>query len=133
MDDATLSLLAADIILYLHAAVVAFNIFGLILIFVGKGAGWSWIRNPWFRLVHLVTIAFVVLQAWLGAICPLTILEMTLRTRAGDAVYTGSFVAHWLASALYIEAPPWAFTVAYTAFGALVVASWFLVRPRRFR
>ena len=133
MDDATLSLLAADTILYLHASVVAFNVIGLALIFVGKPAGWSWVRNPWFRSVHLAAIAFVVLQAWLGAICPLTALEMTLRAQAGDAVYTGSFVAHWLASILYIEAPPWVFTLAYTAFGALVVAGWFLVRPRPFR
>ena len=65
--------------------------------------------------------------------CPLTILESELRTRAGETTYTGSFVAHWMHELLYFESPPWVFTIAYTIFGGLVVASWFLVRPRRAR
>lgn len=72
----------------------------------------------------------MVLQSWLGVLCPLTTWEMALRERAGEATYSGSFIAHWLAAQLYVEAPPWAFTVAYTAFGLLVLASWVLVRPR---
>ena len=55
---------------------------------------------------------------------------MTLRRRAGDAVYGGSFIAHWLETLLYYQAPPWVFAVCYTAFGLLVVASWVMVRPR---
>jgi hypothetical protein len=55
---------------------------------------------------------------------------MALREMAGGAVYSGAFVAHWLESVLYFQAPAWAFIVAYTLFGALVVASWYWVRPR---
>lgn len=132
MDPSTLRLLAADAILFLHLAVVVFNVTGLLLVLVGAAYGWSWVRNPWFRSIHLGTIAMVVLQSWLGARCPLTSLEMELRAGAGEAVYAGSFVSHWLSALLYIEAPPWAFTLVYTAFGALVVASWFRVRPRPF-
>jgi hypothetical protein len=65
-------------------------------------------------------------------ICPLTHVEMALRRRAGDADYPGSFIGHWLEELLYFQAPPWVFVVCYTAFGALVVLSWVLVRPRRF-
>jgi hypothetical protein len=73
----------------------------------------------------------VVVQSWLGVICPLTTFEMALRTRAGEAGYPGSFIAHWVETILYYQAPPWVFMVCYTAFGALVIASWFWVRPRR--
>jgi multisubunit Na+/H+ antiporter MnhB subunit len=131
MDSPTLFLLAADAILLLHALFVGFVVVGLVLILVGKARAWSWVRNPWFRVAHLVAIGVVVLQSWFGAICPLTTLETTLRSRAGEAAYAGSFVAHWLEILLYYRVPPWVFVVCYTAFGAVVVASWFWVRPRR--
>ena len=92
---------------------------------------WDWVRNRRFRIAHLIAIGVVVLQSWFGMICPLTIWEMSLRAKAGDATYAGSFIAYWLDAILYYQAPPWVFAVAYTTFGALVIISWFWVRPRR--
>jgi hypothetical protein len=132
METSSIYLLMADLILLLHTLIVAFVIFGLLLVLVGKYYDWHWVRNPWFRLIHLVAIGMVVIQSWLGVICPLTVLEMTLRSHAGDAVYTGSFIAHWLGQILYYRLPAWVFVVVYTLFGSLVVASWFWVRPRSF-
>ena len=125
-----LYLLLADTVLVLHVLFVAFVVAGLILIFVGKFLRWPWVRNRVFRIAHLFAIGIVVLQSWFGAICPLTTIEMALRSRAGEASYAGSFVAHWLESLLYYRAPAWVFIVCYTAFGALVVASWFWIPPR---
>ena len=132
MDSTTAYQLAADAILLLHVLFAAFVVFGLVLVFVGHALGWSWVRNPWFRLIHLIAIAVVVIQSWLRVICPLTTIEMGLRGRAGGVTYPGSFMAHWLETVLYYQAPPWVFMVCYTVFGAMVVASWFWVRPRRF-
>lgn len=125
-------LLAADLILLVHIAFVAFVVLGLALIWLGKPLRWRWVRNPWFRIGHLAAIGFVVLESWIGVVCPLTRWEMGLRARAGEAGYSGSFMAHWLDRALYYRAPLWVFTVGYTVFGAIVVASWFWVRPRGF-
>ena len=125
-------LIAADMMLFMHVLFVAFVIAGLVFVFVGKIASWPWGLNPWFRLLHLVAIAVVVLQSWLGVICPLTIWEMQLREKAGDAYYTGSFIAHWVEELLYYSAPPWVFMVLYSLFGLLVLLSWFWVRPRSF-
>ena len=122
--------IAADFVLAVHTSFVLFVVLGLVLILVGRVRGWSWVRNPWFRLGHLLAIGVVVAQAWLGAICPLTTLEMRLRSRAGDAVYSGSFIAHWIETLLYHEAPPWVFAICYSVFGLLVVTSWVIVRPR---
>ena len=126
-------LLAADAVLMLHALFTAFVVFGLVLILVGKTLRWAWVLNPWFRLAHLLSIGVVMVQSWFGVICPLTTLEMALRARAGDAVYTGLFLAHWIEQILYYRAPPWVFAVAYTLFAAAVVGSWYWVRPRPFR
>ena len=107
----------ADLVLLLHAAFVFFVIAGLALVLLGGVRGWRWVRNPWFRLAHLLAIGVVVAQAWLGVLCPLTTLEMSLRAHAGAAVYPGSFIAHWLESLLYYRAPAWVFTLCYTVFG----------------
>lgn len=126
-----LYLLLADSLLVLHVLLVAFVIFGLVAVFLGRLLHWRWVRNFWFRVTHLVVIGIVVLQAWLGVLCPLTVWEMELRERAGAAGYEGSFIQHWLQSLLYYSAPEWVFVLAYTLFGGVVLASWFLVRPRR--
>jgi len=122
--------LAADLLLLAHVLFVAFVIFGLVLIVIGKLFDWSWVRNQWFRFAHLAAIGIVVLQSWLGVICPLTTWEMALRERVDDVVYSGSFISHWLESLLYFQAPAWLFTVCYTVFAGAVVACWFWVRPR---
>jgi len=132
MDSRSLYLLAADVILFTHVLFVAFVIFGLLLIIAGKLLSWFWIWNPWFRLVHLIASSVVVLQSWLGVICPLTSWEMVLRERAGDSVYSGTFISHWLKTILYYHASEWVFIICYTVFGSLVLASWFWVRPRPF-
>ena len=123
----------ADGVLITHVAFVAFVIFGLVLVLIGGACDWNWVRNPWFRAAHLAGIGLVIVQAWLGVVCPLTIFEMYLRGRAGDVTYSGTFVAYWLQRILYFEAPPWAFATCYTLFGLAVIGSWWKVRPRRFR
>jgi len=133
MESEFLFLLASDALLFGHVLFVAFVVLGLALILIGKLRDWAWVRNPLFRVAHLAAIGIVVLQSWLGVICPLTTWEMALRERAGAGVYSGSFVAHWLETILYYQAPAWVFTVCYTGFAAIVVASWFWVRPRRFK
>ena len=124
---------AADVILLLHVLFVGFVVLGLALIVAGGLRGWSWVRNPWFRLAHVIAIGIVVVQSWFGAICPLTIWEMALRSQAEGATYAGTFISHWLGRILYYQAPPWVFVAIYTVFGALVVACWFWVRPHPLR
>ena len=119
----------ADLVILAHVAFVAFIVVGLALIFIGAYRGWAWVRSPSFRVAHLLAIAYVVVQEWLGLICPLTTLEFALRAKAGEASYAGSFVAHWLDRLLFYQAPPSVFLVVYTVFALLVVAAWLAVRP----
>lgn len=121
----------ADAILVVHALIVVFVIVGQALILVGGWRGWEWVRGVWFRLAHLATIAVVVLQAWLGRLCPLTIWERELRRAAGQAFHEQSFVEYWITRYLYWDLPWWVFVAAYTAFGALVIWTWWRWPPRR--
>ena len=131
MSAESLYQLAADAILVAHVLFVAFVVLGLVAIYIGYWRSWAWVRNYWFRLLHLVGIGFVVLETWVGIICPLTTWEMLLREKAGAATYSGSFIQHWLQTILYYEAPHWVFLASYTLFSLLVLASWFIVRPER--
>ena len=128
MNDARLYSLIADTILVLHFAFVVFVVFGFMLILIGLMSRWSWIRNRKFRIAHLGAVGLVVIQAWLGQLCPLTIWENELRRRAGQSDYTETFVEHWLHDILFYQAEPWVFTTIYTSFGALVVIVWFFGR-----
>jgi hypothetical protein len=123
--------LLADVVLTLHFALVVFVVCGLPLIVVGNVRGWRFVNALTFRLAHVVAIAVVAAQAWLGVVCPLTTLESWLREQAGQAAYETSFIEHWLRRLLFYEAPLWTFTAAYTAFGLAVAAAWWRFPPRR--
>lgn len=131
MPKQLLLTLLADAILLVHVLFVGFVVFGLLAVYLGYVLNWSWVRNLTFRLLHLLAIGVVVLQSWLGMICPLTIWEMALRKQAGAVTYSGSFIQYWLHKLLYYTAPDWVFILLYSSFAVLVLASWYLVRPRR--
>lgn len=122
-------LLLADLVLTLHAAVIVFVVGGLVAIVAGGVRGWRWTKAGWFRAAHLAAIAIVAVQAWLGAVCPLTSLEMWLRAKGGTATYAGGFIEHWLHRLLFYQAPAWVFTLAYSAFGLAVAAAWWYFPP----
>jgi hypothetical protein len=123
----------ADAILVMHFAFVAFVVVGFVLILLGLLRGWAWVRDRRFRLAHLAAIGIVIMQAWLGRICPLTIWENELRRLAGQAPYVETFVQHWLHRWMFYDTAPWVFTAIYTAFGALVALAWWLGDPPRDR
>ncbi len=115
----------ADAILILHAAIVVFNVGGLLAIWLGAWLGWRWVRHRTFRLIHLGLILFIVAEVLLGVTCPLTTLEDWLR---GNDTADG-FIARWVRSWLFYDLPPWVFVLGYAKFGALVAATWVLVKP----
>jgi hypothetical protein len=121
----------ADAVLVLHFAIVVFVVGGLVLVVLGNALSWRWVNDWWFRLAHVAAIGIVVLQAWLGRVCPLTTLESWLRVQAGSPSYRQSFTEHWVHRLLYYDLPSWAFVLAYTVFGLLVAVAWCYFPPRR--
>lgn len=121
--------IAADSVLAVHVIFVFFVVCGLLIVGAGFFLRWPWVRNFWFRSAHLLAIAVVVVQSWLGRLCPLTEWESALRERAGQEGYQESFVGHWLGRVLYYECDSWVFVTVYTVFGALVAATWIWVPP----
>jgi hypothetical protein len=119
----------ANCVLVAHLGLVLFIVAGLILVLLGSRYRWQWVRNVWFRLLHLAAIGYVMAESWLGIACPLTTLEQWLRVRAGQVRYDDDFIAHWLGNILFLQAPPAVFTAVYSVFALLVAISWIRVRP----
>jgi len=129
-DSPAAASIAADVILVVHAAFIAFVVFGQIYVLLGWRMRWCSARNRLFRRLHLAAIGVVVIQAWIGFRCPLTSLEAGLRTGAGEGSYEQSFVAHWLSRLIYYDLPPWVFVLVYSLFGALVLLCYRRFPPR---
>ncbi|MDH3495612.1 MAG: DUF2784 domain-containing protein [Gemmatimonadota bacterium] len=82
---------AADVVVALHFAFIAFVVAGGFLV-------WRWRRVAW---VHIPVAAWGALIEFTGWICPLTPLENELRRRAGEAGYAGGFVEHYVIPIIY--------------------------------
>jgi hypothetical protein len=83
--------LAADAVVALHAAFIAFAALGALLA----------LRWPRVALVQLPAAAWGAAAELFGLICPLTPLEQQLRTLAGEASYSGGFVERYLVPLIY--------------------------------
>ena len=120
----------ADIVLAVHAGYVMFVVGGQLLIVAGWIRGWMWTQRFAFRLLHLMAVGFVMLEAWIGAVCPLTLLENALRSKSDGTAYEQSFISHWLARLIFTSAPEWIFTLVYTSFTVVVLLTWLAYPPR---
>ncbi len=123
----------ADAVVILHFTFVAVVVFGLLGIMIGAVVRWRWVRNFWFRAIHLAMISIVAMEAVFGVVCPLTTLERVLRRKAGETVAEGSFMGRLFHDLLFFEAEPWVFTGLHIGFAVVVLATFVLVPPHRRR
>lgn len=118
----------ADIILVVHAVVVIFNVGGLAAIWIGAALNWRWIRNFWFRAIHLGAIGFVAAGSLLGMVCPLTVLEDALRQTGPPQ---SGFIQRWVSRLLYYDFPASVFTITYVLFALIVLLTFIFIKPER--
>jgi len=122
----------ADGVVVLHVTYVSFVVVGQLLIWLGLALRWGWVRNPWFRVIHLLAIVIVGLEAACGIDCPLTVWEDRLRHLAGQDISEGSFLGRLLHNLLFYHFQPWVFNVGHIGFALLVIVT-FLAAPPRLR
>ncbi len=120
----------ADLVAIVHAAYVAFVVIGFAAIVAGAIVGARWARSFALRALHLASILLVCLEVIIGAVCPLTALENSLRVRGGAAGYPADFIGYWVDRLIFYNAPGWVFALLYFGFAALVALSWWRWPPR---
>src|SRR5262245_37180277 len=119
----------ADVIAAIHLVYVGFVVVGELFILIGWLFGWSWVRNPWFRLVHLLAIAYVAAEAIVHVPCPITVWEEELRVLAGQPRDEETFTER-LVHTLFMDGgenrwPEWVYESMHIGFGVLVLATVF--------
>ncbi len=121
----------ANLVVAAHVGYVSFVVLGEIAILLGWWRHWSWVRNPWFRGVHLGAIIIVATETVIALRCPLTTLENYLRELAGQEGMDVDFVGRVLQGLIFLDIPDdhWFFKVLYYGFAALVLATLVLVPP----
>lgn len=119
--------MAALAILLVHLAIIAFNVVGCLVIPIGAWRRWRFVREFWWRLAHLLTLAVVAGQALAGRACFLTRWQGEL----AGATHVQPLIARWIDRLVYWPLPLWVFAVAYVAVFVYVLALWVWVRPRR--
>ncbi len=121
--------LLADLVLLVHFLYVLGVLLPVPLILAGKIRGWFWVRNRWFRGIHLLMVLIVVVMAIFDIVCPLTTWEDQLRVKAGMEGYGGSFVEYWITRILFYDFEPWVFELMYTVFSLIIIALFIWVPP----
>ncbi|HVD33817.1 MAG TPA: DUF2784 domain-containing protein [Gemmatimonadales bacterium] len=101
--------LLADLVVVVHFMFVLFVVLGGLLV----------LRWPRLAYLHLPAATWGVVIEFAGWVCPLTPLEQSLRLKAGEQGYSGSFIEHYLLPLLY----PSALTrTIQVALGIIVIA-----------
>ena len=122
-------MLLADIVLIIHFLYVLFVVGSLPIIWVGAWLKLMFVRNPWFRYLHLAAILFVVGESLLGIACPLTLWENSLRQIETDK----SFIQHWLHFIIFYNVPETILAIIYSLFAGLVAMTFKWVPIRRIK
>jgi Protein of Unknown function (DUF2784) len=110
----------ADAVVMVHFSWILFLIFG-----VFPGVRWRAVR-----IIHISGLAFAIVIQAFDRYCPLTDLEVWLRSKQDPcATYTGSFIVHYAEKLVYIDLPRWlilAATVLVVGFN-----TWIYLRKRQ--
>lgn len=121
-------LLAADGILLVHFAFVAFVVLGLVFIWIGYFAKRKFVRNAKFRICHIVAMGIVLCEALVGLICPLTEWENNLRVKGGqDQIYETSFMKEWIYKIMFYDFSERTFMIIYALFLALILLTFWMI------
>jgi hypothetical protein len=122
--------LSADLLALVHLAYFIFIVGGMAAIVAGRSQGPAWVRNPWFRIAHVLAIDVVLAEDVIGFQCPLNVLQWGARTAATGSAETQSGVGGVLDYLLYHAVSGRVLDVMYWCFGVLVVVLLWLVPPR---
>jgi hypothetical protein len=122
--------IAANLIAVAHLAYFLFIVGGMVAIVLALRRDVSWVRNPWFRILHVAAIYVVLAEEVTGLPCPLNVLQWGARQAAIGSTQASAGVGGLLDYLLYHTVSPLALDVMYWSFGVMVVVLLWVIPPR---
>jgi hypothetical protein len=101
----------ADLVMVVHFVGIGFIVAGGLLVR----------RRPRLAWLHLPAVGWGVAIIMIGYTCPLTPLEKFFRRLAGEPVYSGGFIDHYLEGVVYPARLTW---LVWAAAGLAVVVGY---------
>lgn len=117
---------AALWVLAVHGAIILFNVAGLVLIPLGAWRRWKWVHGFYWRLLHLLSLTAVAVQALAGRACFLTLWQ----ARLGSSGQPQPMIAGWVDHLIFWPLPLWVFAVLYVLVWVYMLVLWWRVPPR---
>ena len=88
--------IAADFVIFLHFLWIAFVILGFPV--------FLYLNWPKWRIFHLITLIAMIVMQLTRTICPLTYLEVYLKSKGeSGSVYPGQFMIDTIEKLIYVE------------------------------
>jgi Protein of Unknown function (DUF2784) len=121
----------ANVVTIIHLAYFVFVVGGFLGIVAGPGRRPGWAYNPWFRIVHLLSIFVVLTEYVTGWNCPLNVAESFLRSPGIENAEASSGFGYLLDQLLHhtiservLEAMYWTLGLASLLLIVLVPPRW---------
>ena len=120
-----MNIIFSEIVLLFHFCIFLFIILSFILIPLGYYQKWEWVKNKYYRLIHLVLMGIVFIETILGFMCPLTILENFLR----NDIEINNKITKIIHQIMYWGLPTYQFIILYLLSLLYLIFLWFFFKP----
>src|SRR5579864_8081218 len=120
----------ANVVTIVHLAYFVFVVGGFLGIVVGSARRPGWAYNPWFRIVHLLSIFVVLTENVTGWNCPLNVAESSLRSPGIENAEASSGFGYLLDQLLHHTISEQVLEGIYWTLGLASLLLLFFVPPR---
>ena len=117
--------LFSEIVLLFPFCIFLFMILSFFLIPLGYYQKWEWVKNKYYRLIHLVLMGIIFIETILGFMCPLTILENFLR----NDIEINNKITQIIHQIMYWDLPTYQFIILYLLSLLYLIFLWFFFKP----
>ncbi len=120
----------ADMLIVIHFIWIVFMIWVFLktIISVIK-KNYKFLNNVIIRTLHLLGIFLVAIFIIIDKPCPITIWENKFRMLAGETVYKGSFIVHYIEKLVYPDVPPYIVEIPSILIGLITVIFYIFIFP----
>ena len=115
----------SEIVLLFHFCIFLFVILSFFLIPLGYSRKWEWVKNKYYRLIHLFLMGIIFIETILGFMCPLTILENFLR----NDIEINNKITQIIHQIMYWDLPSYQFIILYLLSLLYLIFLWFFFKP----
>ena len=117
--------LFSEIVLLFHFCIFLFMILSFFLIPIGYYQKWKWVKNKYYRLIHLILMGIIFIETTLGFMCPLTTLENFLR----NDTEINNKITQIIHQIMYWDLPTYQFIILYLLSLLYLIFLWIFFKP----